>query len=160
MGSICSKRAAEEDVNINKNERQIEVDKSSVQLVAPTIFIKEGILVDVLGRKDARRVSKGNVGNVIVSLEEGEKKTKLVDEKKKGRHGSVAMDSESIDDQPRMMIRMISMRRPSTEREAWPQWLTAAAGEAVEGWLPRRADSFEKLDKVQLVKLMFTCLLN
>ncbi|KAL3578169.1 hypothetical protein D5086_019673 [Populus alba] len=141
MGSICSKRAAEEDVNINKNERQIEVDKSSVQLVAPTIFIKEGILVDVLGRKDA--------GNVIVSLEEGDKKTKLVDEKKKGRHESVAMDSESIDDQPRMMIRMISMRRPSAAREAWPQWLTAAAGEAVEGWLPRRADSFEKLDKIK-----------
>ena len=153
MGSICSKRAAEEDVNINKNERQIEVDKSSVQLVAPTIFIKEGILVDVLGRKDARRVSKEKVGNVIVSLEEGEKKTKLVDEKE---NGSVAMDSESIDDQPRMMISM----RPSAARETWPQWLTAAAGEAVEGWLPRRADSFEKLDKVQLVKLMFTCLLN
>ncbi|KAL9345077.1 hypothetical protein Peur_062752 [Populus x canadensis] len=147
MGSICSKRAAEEDVNIIKNERQIEVGKSSVQLVAPTIFIKEEILVDVLGRKDARHVSKENVGNVIVSLEEGEKKTKLVDEKKKGHHGSVAMDSESIDDQPRIMIRMISMR-PSAEREAWPQWLTAAAGEAVKGWLPRRADSFEKLDKI------------
>jgi hypothetical protein len=159
MGSICSKRAAEEDVNIIKNERQIEVGKSSVQLVAPTIFIKEEILVDVLGRKDARHVSKENVGNVIVSLEEGEKKTKLVDEKKKGHHGSVAMDSESIDDQPRIMSRMISMR-PSAEREAWPQWLTAAAGEAVKGWLPRRADSFEKLDKVQLVKLIFSCLLN
>ncbi|KAL9382382.1 hypothetical protein Peur_025417 [Populus x canadensis] len=147
MGSICSKRAEEEDVNINKNERQIEVDKSSVQLVAPTIFIKEEILVDVLGRKDALHVSKENVGNVIDLLEEGEKKTKLVDEKKKGHHGSVAMDSESIDDQPRIMSRMISMR-PSAEREAWPQWLTAAAGEAVKGWLPRRADSFEKLDKI------------
>jgi hypothetical protein len=50
--------------------------------------------------------------------------------------------------------------RPSAEREAWPQWLTAAAGEAVKGWLPRRADSFEKLDKVQLAKLIFSCLLN
>ncbi|XP_011036368.1 PREDICTED: probable serine/threonine-protein kinase At1g54610 [Populus euphratica] len=146
MGSICSKRAAE-DVNINKNERQIEVGKSSVQLVAPTIFIREEILVDVLGRKDARHLSKEHVGNVIVSLEGGGKKTKLVDEKKKGRHGSVAMDSESIDDQPRSMSMMISMR-PSAETEAWPQWLTAAAGEAVKGWLPRRADSFEKLDKI------------
>ncbi|XP_011015815.1 PREDICTED: probable serine/threonine-protein kinase At1g54610 [Populus euphratica] len=147
MGSICSKRAAEEDVNINKNERQIEVGKSSVQLVAPTIFIREEILVDVLGRKDARHLSKEHVGNVIVSLEGGGKKTKLVDEKKKGRHGSVAMDSESIDDQPRIISMMISMR-PSAETEAWPQWLTAAAGEAVKGWLPRRADSFEKLDKI------------
>lgn len=30
----------------------------------------------------------------------------------------------------------------------WPSWLTSVAGEAVKGWLPRRADSFEKLDKV------------
>lgn len=30
----------------------------------------------------------------------------------------------------------------------WPSWLIAAAGEALNGWLPRRASSFEKLDKV------------
>lgn len=32
----------------------------------------------------------------------------------------------------------------------WPSWLTAVAGEAIRGWVPRRADSFEKLDKVCL----------
>lgn len=30
----------------------------------------------------------------------------------------------------------------------WPPWLAAVAGEAIRGWVPRRADSFEKLDKV------------
>ncbi|KAG0469414.1 hypothetical protein HPP92_016114 [Vanilla planifolia] len=30
----------------------------------------------------------------------------------------------------------------------WPAWLTNVAAEAVNGWLPRRADSFEKLDKI------------
>lgn len=30
----------------------------------------------------------------------------------------------------------------------WPAWLTAVAGEAIKGWLPRRADSFEKIDKI------------
>ncbi|KAI8534027.1 hypothetical protein RHMOL_Rhmol10G0056400 [Rhododendron molle] len=30
----------------------------------------------------------------------------------------------------------------------WPPWLTAVAGEAVDGWMPMRADLFEKLDKV------------
>ncbi|WOL03624.1 hypothetical protein Cni_G12344 [Canna indica] len=30
----------------------------------------------------------------------------------------------------------------------WPSWLTAVAGDAVKGWLPRRADSFEKLNKI------------
>lgn len=32
----------------------------------------------------------------------------------------------------------------------WPAWLSAVAGEAIQGWIPRRADTFEKLDKVIL----------
>ncbi|CAL1409921.1 unnamed protein product [Linum trigynum] len=30
----------------------------------------------------------------------------------------------------------------------WPQWLTSVAGDAVRGWLPRQATSFEKLEKI------------
>ncbi|GFP81902.1 probable serine/threonine-protein kinase at1g54610 [Phtheirospermum japonicum] len=30
----------------------------------------------------------------------------------------------------------------------WPPWLSAVAGEAINGWTPRRADSFEKIDKI------------
>ncbi|XP_072965644.1 probable serine/threonine-protein kinase At1g54610 [Typha angustifolia] len=30
----------------------------------------------------------------------------------------------------------------------WPPWLAAVAPEAILGWVPRRADSFEKLDKI------------
>lgn len=29
----------------------------------------------------------------------------------------------------------------------WPAWLSEVAGEAINGWIPRRADTFEKLDK-------------
>jgi hypothetical protein len=31
----------------------------------------------------------------------------------------------------------------------WPRWLTEVATEAVRGWQPRKAESFEKLDKVR-----------
>lgn len=34
----------------------------------------------------------------------------------------------------------------------WPPWLSATAGEAIHGWVPLRADSFEKLEKV--IKMM------
>lgn len=37
----------------------------------------------------------------------------------------------------------------------WPSWLTAVAGEAVSGWLPRKADSFEKFEKVCIILLVF-----
>uniref|UniRef100_A0A5B7AB81 Protein kinase domain-containing protein n=1 Tax=Davidia involucrata TaxID=16924 RepID=A0A5B7AB81_DAVIN len=30
----------------------------------------------------------------------------------------------------------------------WPSWLSNVLGEAIDGWLPRRADSFEKIDKI------------
>ncbi|KMT17323.1 hypothetical protein BVRB_2g040160 [Beta vulgaris subsp. vulgaris] len=30
----------------------------------------------------------------------------------------------------------------------WPTWLTAVAGEAIHGWVPLRADGFQKLDKI------------
>ncbi|KAH6769784.1 Protein kinase superfamily protein [Perilla frutescens var. hirtella] len=30
----------------------------------------------------------------------------------------------------------------------WPSWLSAVAGEAINGWTPRRADSFVKIDKI------------
>ncbi|KAL0921977.1 hypothetical protein M5K25_005933 [Dendrobium thyrsiflorum] len=30
----------------------------------------------------------------------------------------------------------------------WPQWLSEVAGEAIKGWTPRRADTFEKLAKI------------
>lgn len=30
----------------------------------------------------------------------------------------------------------------------WPPWLSAVAGEAIQGWIPLRADSFEKLEKI------------
>ncbi|XP_011100264.1 probable serine/threonine-protein kinase At1g54610 [Sesamum indicum] len=30
----------------------------------------------------------------------------------------------------------------------WPSWLVAVAGEAIRGWIPRKADTFEKLDKI------------
>lgn len=48
----------------------------------------------------------------------------------------------------------------------WPAWLSAVAGEAINGWLPRRADSFEKIDKVCITLILsisfiyFYCVLH
>lgn len=44
-----------------------------------------------------------------------------------------------------------SVARPLPDEHAkpdWPDWLVSVAPKAVQGWFPRRADSFEKLDKV------------
>jgi hypothetical protein len=48
-------------------------------------------------------------------------------------------------------FRLRSLRK-SLEGEqvaaGWPPWLSAVAGEAIQGWIPLKADSFEKLEKV------------
>lgn len=52
-------------------------------------------------------------------------------------------------------------RRPHSEsQQGWPSWLMAVAGDAIRDWTPRRANTFEKLDKVNKknsnsVKLFF-----
>ena len=40
----------------------------------------------------------------------------------------------------------------------WPSWLSQVAGEAIKGWIPRHAASFEKLDKVSVCSVeLETC---
>ncbi|CAK7336789.1 unnamed protein product [Dovyalis caffra] len=44
-------------------------------------------------------------------------------------------------------------RRPRPEaslkcQQGWPSWLMAVAGDAIGDWTPRRANSFEKIDKI------------
>lgn len=43
----------------------------------------------------------------------------------------------------------IERRKPSpANQEGWPSWLLAVAGDAIHGWTPRRANTFEKLAKI------------
>lgn len=47
----------------------------------------------------------------------------------------------------------IERRKPRPDpclrnQQGWPSWLMAVAGEAIQGWTPRRANTFEKLAKV------------
>lgn len=43
-----------------------------------------------------------------------------------------------------------SQRHVGAEQIAagWPSWLSSAAAQAINGWVPLRADAFEKLEKV------------
>ncbi|XP_057525783.1 probable serine/threonine-protein kinase At1g54610 [Amaranthus tricolor] len=46
-------------------------------------------------------------------------------------------------------IRLVPKAREGEQIAAgWPCWLAMAAGEAIDGWIPRRADTFERLEKI------------
>ncbi|GMP28797.1 hypothetical protein CsSME_00004190 [Camellia sinensis var. sinensis] len=75
-------------------------------------------------------------------------------------------EEESEDNHTRELKRSKSTKKGSSEKKAifslrfgryteaeqiaagWPAWLSAVAGEAIDGWLPLRADSFKKFDKI------------
>ena len=71
---------------------------------------------------------------------------------------SIAVDGENSPGRPRRRLgRRVGPRQgrvpaPAAAAEqlaaGWPPWLVAVAGEALQGWMPRRADTFEKLNKV------------
>lgn len=46
----------------------------------------------------------------------------------------------------------------ATNQQGWPSWLVAVAGDAIKDWTPRRADTFQKIDKVIINALyMYHC---
>lgn len=36
----------------------------------------------------------------------------------------------------------------ATNQQGWPSWLVAVAGDAIKDWTPRRADTFQKIEKI------------
>ncbi|KAL3374199.1 hypothetical protein AABB24_005919 [Solanum stoloniferum] len=36
----------------------------------------------------------------------------------------------------------------ATNQQGWPPWLVAVAGDAIKDWTPRRADTFQKIEKI------------
>ncbi|KAJ0971210.1 hypothetical protein J5N97_019169 [Dioscorea zingiberensis] len=59
-----------------------------------------------------------------------------------GAHESTNGGDETVSAAP------VPIPRSPKETIGWPAWLSAVAGEAISGLVPRRADSFQKLEKI------------
>ncbi|KAL2894291.1 hypothetical protein RDABS01_010200, partial [Bienertia sinuspersici] len=94
------------------------------------------------------------VGNKNVEDDnEGKNVKSIILEKppSRGSHHRRATVDLGVNGGQKPMNRIISMPRVAHGEEViegWPSWLTSVASEAIQGWVPRRADSFEKLDKI------------
>ncbi|KAJ8436421.1 hypothetical protein Cgig2_013462 [Carnegiea gigantea] len=75
----------------------------------------------------------------------------IIVERPSSSHQNRAIESVGLNGGPKHVNKIISMPN-GTQGElvvaGWPSWLSSVAAEAIQGWLPRRADSFEKLGKV------------
>ncbi|XP_008781045.1 protein IMPAIRED IN BABA-INDUCED STERILITY 1-like isoform X2 [Phoenix dactylifera] len=67
------------------------------------------------------------------------------DRSESGESGKIGSASNS------MIFRLGNLHRCIEGEQAaagWPAWLTAVAGEAIQGWVPLKAESFERMDKI------------
>ncbi|CAN0928150.1 Probable serine/threonine-protein kinase At1g09600 [Linum grandiflorum] len=164
MGCICSKGAQEQDITPPTNNKDHNKSNLDVQLVAPTPSKTEEFFHHQSSYASSRRgskhysrqaskVSNHNPNPVKIGKNNGavveENNGKLISRSARHHQRGTTMDLPNGFYLPRVS-RTFSMPCDGDGDidPGWPQWLTSVAGDAVRGWLPRQANSFEKLEKI------------
>ncbi|KAF3951671.1 hypothetical protein CMV_022705 [Castanea mollissima] len=158
MGCICSKGASDAE-KIADWERAQELSKSSVQVVAPAPSKRQEVVVEVIGgggvdgslRPKSKASSRVNSGSITSAKDTEEKKKRIVERPTNGHHqrwATMDLGSSGRHSEVSKIISTPQGGKGEHSAAEWPSWLTAVAGEAIKGWVPRRAESFEKLDKI------------
>ncbi|KAJ4910061.1 Protein kinase superfamily protein [Raphanus sativus] len=164
MGCICSKGTAAEEEELNvQNEKPQENwnETSSVQLIAPTTLNKDDFSQksgSSGGRNKAEGLAhkpSGRSSGLIVPVDDSDGKTVIVERPTRSHRRCSTADVGTGGGggfqtlQPGTVNTSVP-HSPEAELIAagWPSWLTSVAGEAIKGWVPRHAESFEKLEKI------------
>ncbi|KAL0454493.1 UNVERIFIED_CONTAM: putative serine/threonine-protein kinase, partial [Sesamum latifolium] len=150
MGCVCSKGGKDD----NKVKKEKGSKKSSKKI--GSFNKEEEVVVEVdNGGNDAtaRLISAENAEKSAGSTPAGWEGDRSIwflrnlkcRTRKNGRHWSLESKEGSL-----RCVGVFSVRNGVDGAQVvagWPSWLTSVAGEAIKGWIPRKADSFEKLDK-------------
>lgn len=154
MGCICSKGSSEDDyVSDHDKVKQKEVDKSSVHMVAP--LQREEIKVDLVNPKieipmksKSKRTSETALLSTLTTKVVDDGKTRIIERPKGGHHKRRSTVDFGVQQSMSRVVSMPNGARGELGAAGWPSWLTSVAAEAIQGWVPRSAESFEKLNKV------------
>lgn len=156
MGCQCSKPSVDEDARGRPTEKLSSQKASRVNLSRK----EEDVRLNSLKREEVVRINSSQRADSIrskVKTDGGDMKVAFLDKKV---NGSNRVHDDQIEKKKRERLEAaISANYPGkgsipkavvAEQVAagWPSWLSSVAGEALEGWLPRKAETFEKLDKV------------
>ncbi|RWW62970.1 hypothetical protein BHE74_00029890 [Ensete ventricosum] len=166
MGCICSKDSYLEEgaaIHRNKSLSRLATLTNKDEVVAAII----DVAVNGSHCSTPRFASKiqDNAATILsLSLDQREKKVAAVTDRTRKvqahqrqatadvgahREGSEAIGVSSTIQENLRIVDVPSGSAREHVAAGWPSWLVSVAGEAVKGWLPRRANSFEKLDKLE-----------
>ncbi|XP_042013151.1 protein IMPAIRED IN BABA-INDUCED STERILITY 1-like [Salvia splendens] len=117
--------------------------------VTPAALDHSGAFVGGSGRS---RVGSGGGGGLAAELDANLKKVKKrgstesgSEVGESGRTSSNGCGSESVSFRLGNLHKFVEGEQVAA---GWPAWLSAVAGESIQGWVPLNADSFEKLEKI------------
>lgn len=171
MGCICSKGASEQEKVEDSDTVEHTLKDYSVQLVAPTPSLRDDFVAEVSGlggggadgsvRLLSKTASRANRRSNAAN-DEDPNKTQVISKPGNSNHQRWATMDMGANEKKTVMSRIVSMPHGAEGEQTaaeWPSWLTSVAGDAIKGWVPRRADSFEKLDKVSSNCCFSNCLL-
>ncbi|CAN6584339.1 unnamed protein product [Malus baccata var. baccata] len=145
MGCLCSKATSEEGKVEQSETAERPLKDYSVQLIAPTPSLRDDFVTEVGGGGDGAEVSVHRSSRTASKANVGNNGSKNEDHQRGATLGLGASGRQTV------MSRIVSMphgAQGEQTADGWPSWLTSVAGDAIKGWVPRRADSFEKLDKI------------
>jgi len=110
--------------------------------------VKEDKSSSVESNKKVDQVSTGRVEENAVEAQNGEKEK---EENGGGDDQVRRLKGERKRSKPNPRLSNPTKHLQGEQLAAgWPAWLTAVCGEVLSGWIPRKADTFEKIDKVAL----------
>ncbi|XP_061346495.1 probable serine/threonine-protein kinase At1g54610 isoform X2 [Gastrolobium bilobum] len=144
MGCICSKSSAVED---SKEVITENLHSSSTRPTRPSEL-------NVLRLNSSKRVEGVKLKDTL--FDGGKVKASFIDKK---ANGSVLLRDDQNGKKKMEKPELTVIDHPglgrvpkATEGEqvaaGWPAWLSSVAGEAIKGWIPRSANTFERLHKI------------
>ena len=138
MGCICGKASsAIEDSRESPRERQS--NKESSELSVPQVNSSKG--EESFRVKEKLDGGDRRVGSIDKKLNDSKHMRDDRVKKKRANSEVVVPDYLPIEIIPKAM-------KGEQVAAGWPSWLAEVAGEAINGWVPLCANTFEKLDKV------------
>lgn len=114
--------------------------------------VSSGIVTESKGR-DSRDVETSKRDDSVAAKVEGEGKAEEVRTEETQKKEKVEDDQQSREQRRRSKPSTKLGNLPKHIRgeqvaAGWPSWLSDICGEALNGWIPRRANTFEKIDKI------------
>lgn len=156
MGCICSKGISANDY-VENRVRDKELNKSSKKFLSfkrddvASQEVNGGGSNEATARLISTQPIEENAGSTPTFWGEGGKEETVVEKLTTVQLQNRAIVEVGANGGQSQFTRILTMPNGIEAAQVaagWPSWLTAVAGEAIKGWVPRKADSFEKLDKV------------